>query len=119
MKDARPLRADEPAAFFELDDKSQMTFDVEFKRPCRYIMLKPTGFRSKPTKYEQSMDTTPVEIEFFGAIGETSEENSLDAIKISDSAQNDTLAVNSGFDIEVRLMGSNEVISTMKDVKIN
>jgi hypothetical protein len=86
MKDSRPLRADEPAAFFELDEKNQMTFDVEFKRPSRYIMLKPTGFRSKPTKFAQSMDTTPVEIEFFGAIGEATEENGLDAIKVTDSA---------------------------------
>lgn len=85
MKDSRALRADEPAAFFELDEHEQMTFDVEFKRPTRYIMLKPTGFRAKPNKYEQSMDTTPVAVEFFGAIGETSDENSLDAIKVADS----------------------------------
>jgi hypothetical protein len=35
-------------AFFEFDERSSLTVDVDFKRPCRYIMLKPTGFRSKP-----------------------------------------------------------------------
>lgn len=47
-KDPRPLRPCEPVAFFEFDERSSLTVDVDFKRPCRYIMLKPTGFRSKP-----------------------------------------------------------------------
>lgn len=100
-----------------MDDKNQITADIEFKRACRYVMLKPTGLRVKPTKYEQPMDITPIEMEFFGAIGETSDENSLDAVKVSDAAQNDqAISVSSGFDVEVSLLGSKEVIATLKNV---
>lgn len=49
-------------------------------------MLKPTGFRKKPFTFTQSVDNTPIEIEFFGAIGMVSEENSIDAVKIIDSS---------------------------------
>ena len=39
----------EPAAFFEFEaTETQVVVDVDFKRACRYIFLKPTGFR--PTK---------------------------------------------------------------------
>jgi hypothetical protein len=48
MKDPRPLRPFEPVAFFEFDDRRSITVDIDYKRPCRYIMVKPTGFRSKP-----------------------------------------------------------------------
>jgi hypothetical protein len=82
-------------------------------------MLKPTGFRKKPNSYSQSVDTTPLEIEFFGAIGNSSEEHAIDAIKTVDSSFNDSASsIFSGFDLEVRIMGSNEVISTTKNLKI-
>jgi hypothetical protein len=82
-------------------------------------MLKPTGFRKKPFTFTQSVDNTPIEIEFFGAIGMVSEENSIDAVKIIDSSQNDSASsVFSGFDLEVKLMGTGEVISTTKNIKI-
>jgi len=32
-------------------------------------MLKPTGFRSKPHHFRQSVNDLPMELEFFGAIG--------------------------------------------------
>lgn len=35
----------EPVAFFEFDKDIQLTVDIDFKRPCKYILLKPTAFR--------------------------------------------------------------------------
>lgn len=65
------------------------------------------------------MDCTPIEIEFFGAIGMSSEEHAIDAVKTIDSSNNDSASsIFSGFDLEVKLMGSNEVISTAKNIKI-
>jgi hypothetical protein len=82
-------------------------------------MLKPTGFRKKPHTFTQSVDSTPIEIEFFGAIGITSEEHAIDAVKTIDSSYNDSApSIFSGFDLEVRLMGSNEIISATKNIKI-
>lgn len=68
-KDPRPLRPCEPVAFFEFDERQSLTVDVDFKRPCRYIMLKPTGFRSKPHHFRQSVNDLPMELEYFGALG--------------------------------------------------
>jgi hypothetical protein len=48
MKDPTPLRHYEPVAYFEFDNETSITVDVDFKRPCKYIMLKPVGFRKKP-----------------------------------------------------------------------
>lgn len=39
------MRANEPVAYFEFDENVQITFDIDFKRPARYILLVPTGFR--------------------------------------------------------------------------
>jgi ubiquitin-activating enzyme E1 len=86
MKDPRPLRADEPVAYFQFDAQVQISVDIDFKRASRYVMLKPTGFRKKPHNFIQSVDTTPIEIEFFGVSGHASEENSLDAVRINDAA---------------------------------
>jgi hypothetical protein len=36
----------EPAAFFEYEGTDvSMTVDIDFRRPCKYIFLKPTGSR--------------------------------------------------------------------------
>jgi hypothetical protein len=45
MKDSRPLRPNEPVAYFSVEEHKQVTFDVDFKRSAKYIMLKPTEFR--------------------------------------------------------------------------
>jgi hypothetical protein len=120
MKDPRPLRADEPVAFFQFDAEIRINVDIDFKRSSRYIMLKPTGLRKKPQAFTQAVDITPIEIEFFGAIGTSSDENALDAIRVNDHTQNEaSAAIHSGFDVEIRLMGSNEVVSAMKNVAID
>jgi hypothetical protein len=50
MKDPRPLRPFEPVAFFQFDHNLSITFDIDFQRPAKYIMLLPTHFRKKPVK---------------------------------------------------------------------
>ena len=67
MKDSTPLRPYEPVAFFEFDERASITVSLDFKRKCKYIMLKPTGFRTKPHSFRhQSVDELPIELEFFG-----------------------------------------------------
>lgn len=60
--DSRPLRPEEPVGYFKFDERTEMTFDLDFKRSARYIMIKPTGFRSKPHAFNQSFNTMPVEV---------------------------------------------------------
>jgi hypothetical protein len=69
MQDPRPLRPCEPVSFFEFDERPSLTIDIDFKKSCRYIMLKPTGFRSKPHHFRQSVNDLPMELEFFGVQG--------------------------------------------------
>jgi hypothetical protein len=69
MLDPRPLRPYEPVAFFEFDERPSITIEIDFKRTCRFIMLKPTGFRSKPHHFRQSVNDLPMELEFFGVLG--------------------------------------------------
>lgn len=69
MQDPTPLRPYEPVAFFEFDERATITIDIDFKKSCRFIMLKPTGFRSKPHHFRQSVDDLPMELEFFGVLG--------------------------------------------------
>lgn len=69
LKDPRPLRPFEPVAFFEFDERPSVTVDIDFKKSCRFIMLKPTGFRTKPHHFRQSVNDLPMELEFFGAVG--------------------------------------------------
>ena len=50
LTDPRPLRQNEPVAFFQFDSSAQLTFELDESRPARYVMLKPTGFRQRPNK---------------------------------------------------------------------
>jgi hypothetical protein len=69
MQDPRPLRSCEPVAFFEFDERPTLTIDIDFKHSCKYLMLKPTGFRMKPHHFRQQVNDLPMELEFFGASG--------------------------------------------------
>ena len=66
VKDPTPLRQHEPVAYFEFDSETIVTVSPDVQRSCRYIMLKPTGFRKKPTAFTQNVNNVPMEIEFFG-----------------------------------------------------
>jgi hypothetical protein len=63
------MRANEPVAYFVFDEKLQITFELDFKRPAKYILLLPTGFRQKPQAFMQNPDMVPMEIQFFGVSG--------------------------------------------------
>lgn len=105
LKDSRPMRANEPAAYFEFDENVQITFDIDFKRPARYILLVPTGFRQKPQSFLQNLEIVPMEIQFVGVSGSVieSDDNVLDTIGTSDASQNLGLDLRSGFDVEVEI----------------
>jgi len=49
MKDPTPLKPFEPVAYFEFESDTSVTVDIDAQRPCKYIMLKPVGFRKKPS----------------------------------------------------------------------
>lgn len=49
LKDPTPLKPYEPVAYFEFENDTSITVDIDFQRPCKFIMMKPTGFRKKPT----------------------------------------------------------------------
>lgn len=112
-QDSRPLRPDEPVAFFELIEDS-VTVEISTKRDSRYILLKPTGFR--PT-FDQSMDTTPLEMEFFGVNGTSLDGNNLDAVKMIEPAYHES-PVLSGYELEVAVLGSGEVIHKLNNVEV-
>ena len=51
-----------------------MSFEPDCQRLCKYLFLKPTAFRKKPTLYSQKFSLAPLEIEFFGATGTSMED---------------------------------------------
>jgi hypothetical protein len=60
----------EPVAFFQIDTGISATVEVDVKRSCRFIMLKPTGLRTKPRPYKDThLNQSSMEIEFFGVQG--------------------------------------------------
>ena len=74
MKDPTPIRPFEPVAFFEFENETDtsVTVEIDFKRSCKYIMLKPVGFRKKKSQQasgNQNVNNQPMEIEFFGVMG--------------------------------------------------
>ena len=71
-QDPRPLRPYEPVSFFEFDERPSITIDIDHKQECRFVMLKPTGFRVKPHHFRQSPNELPMELEFFGVHGSSS-----------------------------------------------
>ncbi len=65
------LEYNEPVGSFEFtEDKQQIcTFELDLKRPAKYIFLKPTNLRKKPNDYTSKFNTQPIEIVFFGVSG--------------------------------------------------
>ena len=50
--DERPLQPFEPVAFFRFDQSPSVTIELDEKRSCRFIMLKPTGLRLQKRPYK-------------------------------------------------------------------
>lgn len=46
-----PLMCGEPVAFFNLDDKLEITVTLDEPRTCRFIKFIPTAFRKKPINF--------------------------------------------------------------------
>lgn len=74
----RPLQPCEPAGFFEIGDATSVTCDVDCKRPGYYIMLKPTAFRLSGPKLGLDFNTFPLEIQYFGVMGQVLEDDFAD-----------------------------------------
>ena len=70
MKSDKELEPWEPVGSFLMDEKSEIvTIELDFKRPAKYVFLKPTGMRSKPDNYTKFFKTSALEIKFFGVSG--------------------------------------------------
>jgi hypothetical protein len=74
-------------AYFQFDEKTQCTFELDCKREARYILLLPTGFRQKPHAFAQKLSQAPIEIQFFGVSGSVvqSDERALDLVELNDT----------------------------------
>jgi len=68
------LQPFEPAGFFQMNDSQEISISLNNERPCRYIYLKPTGFRMQPTEMKQ-FASYPMTIEYFGITGTVLESN--------------------------------------------
>lgn len=77
LKDPTPLRQHEPVAYFEFDSDQQVMVEPDCRRMCKYVFLKPTGFRKKPNAFTQKMSVAPLEIEFFGVSGTSQDASDL------------------------------------------
>lgn len=119
MKDPRPLRPNEPVAFFQMGKETEVTFDVDFRRPAKYILLKPTGFRKEPVTIMQNIESTPMELQFFGAIGSTSQSNGLNCVIVNDPALNTSTSIHSALDCQVKLIGDGTSSTIVKNFKID
>ena len=64
----------EPVGSFQFNEESEVvTIDLHYKRPAKYIFLKPTSMRFKPDSYSKFFTTSPLEIKFFGVTGSVQE----------------------------------------------
>ena len=60
----------EPVGCFEFDEKAEtLHVELDYKREARYLFLKPTSMRSKPTNYMNNEKNSPIELKFFGVKG--------------------------------------------------
>jgi len=49
----------------------QIEFELDYKRPAKYVFLKPTDMRDGQYPYSKYFDNSPLEIKFFGVKGQT------------------------------------------------
>lgn len=99
-----------------------MTIELDEKRSCRFIMLKPTGLRQQKRPYKpQQVDTNPMELEFFGAQGtSTPYDLAADYFEFSDNTTlnaQDSLAakmMQSGFKLVISDLSGKEIITIDK-----
>ena len=57
---------------------TSITVELDHKRPCNYILLRPTNFRKEPKPYSQ-FNSYPLEIQYFGVTGQTLDFSTIDS----------------------------------------
>jgi len=115
LQDPAPLRDFEPVAAFSMEENITVSFDVDFKRPSKYIMLMPTGFRNKPSPYSQYFKDMPMEIEFFGVQG-SAYPSQHQASPIYNA---NPVKVKTGYAIEGFINGSTTPDFTLYDIELS
>jgi hypothetical protein len=117
LKDPSPLKAHEPVAYFEFDSDNHVTVEPDFRRLCKYIFLKPTGFRKKPTAFTQKVSVAPLEIEFFGVTGSTVDPADLHSGQRE--APQSAFSLDSHWGVQLSLLAEQDkVLKTIKSVPI-
>ena len=94
-------------------------------------MLKPTGFRKKPTAFTQNMSNVPMEIEFFGVSGssfpaEDSEMGSNGSLNQSEQDAGNTLSntefgrfANTNYSLELRVLNEGDkILKTLTNIEV-
>ena len=115
------LQPYEPAGFFQMDEKEELSFSLDFERPCRYIYFKPTNFRTKPTKMSQ-FTSFPMSMKYFGVAGVILEQSDSsvqawnDYIDISEAKINtETICDIEGFS---KSQNTWRLIKSIKDIEL-
>lgn len=82
-------------------------------------MIKPTGFRTKPHAFNQSFNTMPVEIVFFGAIGQTTTEP--DQVLVNDPSQNmgGSRNILTDYEVEIKVLNNDNTLQRIDNIKID
>jgi hypothetical protein len=62
-----------------------------------------------------------MEIQFFGVSGtvQSNEDEILETVQVNDTAQNLGYAIASGFDVEVRLLDTNQELTLLQNIHID
>ena len=95
------LQEFEPAGFFQMGPELGLTFTLNVERPCRYIYLKPTAFRKKPSDMKM-FAKFPLGIEYFGVTGIV-HESSLPSTNVPNNALDISKAkINTSCSIEIQ-----------------
>ena len=65
-----PLLPNEPIAYFDMDDQTEIIVEASIRRPVRFIKFIPTGFRKRPINFSSKpFNANQVECQFFGVNG--------------------------------------------------
>lgn len=89
----------EPVASFLFDEKSEtLAIDLDYKRPCKYVLIKPTNMRTSPKDFSSHFKSSPIEIRFMGIQG-----------SIVDKAQTNEIMKKNYFDIPLNTLRKSAV----------
>eukprot|EP00347_Sterkiella_histriomuscorum_P017580 403348792 len=120
LKDPTPLRPYEPVSYFEFESETSVSVDIDFQRSCKYIMLKPTGFRKKPTQFSQNINNVPMELEFFGVSGNSSEDANINLGSSSNNiiAAQGPQQIFSNYELDLRVLESKQQLKLLSNIEV-